>query len=85
MQEIWPKLGSNRDTFKKVFDNTKSLSREFHIQSLNISSGGDSATAIGSYEGKVVDGRGKETPSSGNFYVRFTKKNGRWYIDDASF
>ncbi|MBZ5699304.1 MAG: protein kinase [Acidobacteriia bacterium] len=85
LEGIWPKLGPNKSTFKKVFDGTKSLSREFHLQNLNISNGGDTATAVGTYEGKVLDGRGVETPSSGNFYVRFGKKNGRWYIDDASF
>jgi hypothetical protein len=85
LKEIWPKLGPQKNTFKKVFDGTKSLSREFHTLRLSISSSADRATAIGSYEGNVVDGRGVETPSSGNFYVRLGKKNGRWYIDDASF
>ena len=39
----------------------------------------------GTYEGKVQFGRDAATPISGNFYVRFGKKTGRWYIDDASF
>ena len=84
--ELWPKLPKDdKSTYKRAFDAAKSIRREFHLQSLNISNDGAFATAIGTYEGAVQDGRGVETPNSGNFYVRFAKKNGRWYIDEARF
>jgi len=83
--EIWPRIGAIRNTLRTVFDTAQSLTREFHVQSLSISNDGVTATAIGTYDGRIRDGRGVETPSSGNFYVRLGKRNGKWLIDDASF
>ena len=86
LEELWPKLPKDdKNTYKRAFDSAKSISRQFHLQSLNISNDGGLATAIGAYEGTVQDSRGVTTPNSGNFYVRFAKKNGRWYIDEARF
>jgi serine/threonine protein kinase len=84
MDAIWPK-NSSKGTFRKSFDSFKAFTREFHAPSITFSNDGNTATAIGTYEGAVRDGRGVDTPSSGNFYVRFFKKNGRWFIDDANF
>jgi hypothetical protein len=84
LQSIWPKMGPNKNAMKRVFDSAQSLSREFHIASTTIHPDGASATVVGNYEGTIREG-GKEFPSSGNFYVRLSKKDGRWLIDDASF
>jgi hypothetical protein len=83
--EIWPRIGAIRNTLKTIFDTAQSLSRDFHIQSLSIANDGATATVIGTYDGKLRDGRGVETTSSGNFYVRLGKRNDKWLIDDASF
>ena len=85
LQEIWPKMGAIRNTFKAVFDSAQSLSRDLTIQSLTISNDGLTATVIGTYDGKIRDRRGLETASKGNFYVRLAKRNGKWLIDDANF
>jgi hypothetical protein len=86
VEELWPKGNKNTmNALKTVFSSVKSMTREFHPQSVTISPDGNSATAIGAYQGKFVDAKGVETPNSGNFYVRFGKRNGRWFIDDASF
>jgi serine/threonine-protein kinase len=84
--ELWPKLSKDdRNSYKKAFDSAKAITRDFHLQSLNISADGALATAIGSYEGTYQIGGSSPTPQSGNFYVRFAKKNGRWYVDEARF
>jgi serine/threonine protein kinase len=86
LQEVWPKVGGNvKNNLKTVFDTASSLSREFHVQSLTIANDGATATVIGTYDGKIRLGRGAETVSNGNFYVRLAKRNAKWSIDDASF
>jgi serine/threonine-protein kinase len=84
LQGIWPKMGANKNALKSVFGSAQSFSREFHIASTTIQPDGASATVVGNYEGTIREG-GKDFPSSGNFYVRLSKKNGKWLIDDASF
>ena len=84
LQGIWPKMGANKNALKSVFGSAQSFSREFHIASTTIQPDGASATVVGNYEGTIREG-GKDFPSSGNFYVRLSKKNGKWQIDDASF
>jgi serine/threonine-protein kinase len=84
LQGIWPKMGANKNALKTVFGSAQSFSREFHIASTTIQPDGASATVVGNYEGTIREG-GKDFPSSGNFYVRLSKKNGKWLIDDASF
>jgi hypothetical protein len=77
-------MGANRDTMKKAFENSQSIRRDFHTRSVTIHPDYMTATAIGIYEGMIRIG-GKDVPSSGDFYVRLSKKNGKWLIDDASF
>ena len=84
LEGVWPKMGGSRNNLKKIFDSSQSIQREFHIRSTTIQPGHTSATVIGTYEGNIREG-GKDFPSSGNFYVRLSKKNGRWLIDDANF
>ena len=85
LQEIWPRMGAIRNTFKAVFDSAQSLTRDLHIQSLTIANDGSTATVIGTYDGRIRDGRGVETASNGNFYVRLAKRSGKWLVDDANF
>jgi hypothetical protein len=85
LQEVWPKVGGAvRNNLKSVFDSAQSLSRDFHVQSLQVANDGATATVIGTYDGKIRV-RGAESASNGNFYVRLAKRNGKWYVDDASF
>ena len=84
LQGVWPKMGSSKEKLQRTFDLSQSISREFHIGNTTIQADGVSATVVGNYEGKIREG-GKEYPSSGNFYVRLSKKNGKWLIEDASF
>jgi hypothetical protein len=84
LQTIWPKMGANKNALKTVFESAQSFSREFHIASTMVHPDGASATVVGNYEGSIREG-GREFASSGNFYVRLSKKNGKWVIDDASF
>jgi hypothetical protein len=84
LEAIWPKMGSSRDSLKRSFDSSQTFRRDFHIASTTIQSDRTLATVIGTYEGNIREG-GKDFPSSGNFYVRLSKKNGKWLIDDANF
>lgn len=84
LERVWPKMGSSRDVLKRTFDSSQSIRREFKIQSTTIQPGHTSATVIGTYNGNIRE-RGKDFSSSGNFYVRLSKKNGKWLIDDANF
>jgi hypothetical protein len=66
------------------FDPTKKLSRTFHIKSLRISPDRKTADVTGTYEGKIIS-EGKEFPSSGKFNMKLSKRDGKWYIDKATF
>jgi hypothetical protein len=85
LQDIWPKMGSNKNKFKGLFESGQALSRELYVTSQTVNPDGLIATVVGNYAGSLRDLRGVQSPRSGNFYVRFTKKNGKWFIDDASF
>jgi hypothetical protein len=65
-------------------DPTKKLSRTFHIESLKISPDRKSADVTGTYEGTITSW-GKEFPSSGKFNMKLSKRDGKWYIDNAIF
>ncbi len=65
-------------------DPTKKLSRTFHIKSLRISPDRKTADVTGTYEGKIIS-EGKEFPSSGKFKMKLSKRDGKRYIDKATF
>ena len=77
-------MGGDKNKLKAVFDGAQSVTRQFNIVNITIRPDGNSATAVGKYEGAIREG-GKDFPSSGDFYVRLSKKNGKWSIDEASF
>jgi hypothetical protein len=85
VEKVWPTINKNNlNTLNKSFGAVKSFTREFHIQNVTISNDGDTATAVGTYDGMAKPSSGVIS-NSGNFRMRFAKKNGRWHIDDATF
>jgi len=85
LEQIWPARNNGaKDNLKKVFTSAQSLSRKFDIESITIRPDGVTATAVGKYDG-TIRLSSKDSPSSGNFYFRCTKKNGKWFVDDFNF
>jgi serine/threonine protein kinase len=79
LKAIWPGADEEYN-----WEAAESVTRNFHVNKVAISPDGSSATAVGNYNGTIRAG-GRDFPSSGNFDLRLSKKNGKWLIDEAHF
>jgi hypothetical protein len=84
ISELREKMREREMTEGDLDPTTKKLSRTFHIKSLRISADRKTADVTGTYEGKIIS-EGKEFPSAGKFKMKLSKRDGKWYIDKATF
>jgi hypothetical protein len=84
LQEIWPQMGDNAKALKGSFDSAQSFSPEFHIENIIIHPDTPTADVWGTYDGKSIS-EGKESTRSGKFTLKLFKRDGNWYIDEATF
>ena len=84
MQEIWPQMGDKREVLKSAFDSAQSFTREFKIAKIDVHPDTQTADVTGTYEGNVSS-KGRAFSNSGNFTLKLSKRDGKWYIDDAIF